>query len=266
MRINCNGCGLCVTNCPEGALQIIDGKARLVGELLCDGLGVCIGQCPEDAIYIEEREAEKYDESKVMPNIIKGGVAVIAAHLKHLKEHGQEEYYHQAVAILKQQNISIPFSQAQGASHGGCPGNQMIDSRNKKVQDVPTVAQGHLHSELGQWPIQLQLLNPLAPYFKDADIVIAADCVPFTYANFHQRFLRGKTLIIFCPKLDGKYEEYVEKLKNIFIGNSIKSVTLVHMEVPCCFGLVKMCDEALQQSGKHIILKEYNISLKGEII
>jgi NAD-dependent dihydropyrimidine dehydrogenase PreA subunit len=263
----CNGCGICVPNCPEGALQIIDGKARLVGELLCDGLGACIGRCPEGAITIEEREAEKYDEFKVMENVLKEGPNVIAAHLKHLKEHNQEEYYNQAIQYLKEKNMAIP-KDGTGNSHGysGCPGMMVKDFRNDKAKNDENEKNVKISSELNQWPIQLHLLNPHAPYFKDADLIIAADCVPFAFANFHQRFLKGKILIIFCPKLDQGLETYVEKLTEMFTINNIKSITILHMEVPCCYGTVSLVERALKQSNKSIIVKDYTISLQGEII
>ncbi|MCP4650879.1 MAG: 4Fe-4S dicluster domain-containing protein [PVC group bacterium] len=263
----CNGCGVCVPDCPEGALQVIDGKARLVGELLCDGLGACIGRCPEGAIEIEEREAEPYDEIKVMDNVVKAGDKVIAAHLKHLKDHNQDDYLEQAGAYLKEHNIPVPVLEEKETNLPcGCPGTMMKDFRaDESAAPVQETSVSGL-SQLRQWPIQLHLLNPQAPYFKDAELVIAADCVPFSYAGFHQRFLKGKTLMIFCPKLDTAKDVYVQKMADIFKNNNIKSITMVHMEVPCCFGLMALVEEALKLSGKNIILKEYNISLKGEIL
>lgn len=261
----CNGCGLCVPNCPEGALQIIDGKARLVGELLCDGLGACIGECPQGAIIIEEREAQEYSEDKVMENVSKAGAGVIAAHLKHLKNHGQEEYLKQANKYLKKHKIDISQEAAADELPCGCPGTMIRDFRKESETKVmaSTISTS---SQLQQWPIQLQLLNPLAPYFKDADLVITADCIPFSYPNFHDRFLKGKALIIFCPKLDKTLDMYLEKLAAIFKQNNIKSITLLHMEVPCCFGLVTLVQEALKKSGKSIILKEYTISVDGKLV
>ncbi|MFH1459009.1 MAG: 4Fe-4S binding protein [Candidatus Omnitrophota bacterium] len=265
----CNGCKLCLPNCPEGAIQMIDGKAHLVSDLFCDGLGACIGHCPQGAITITEREAEEYNEPKTMGNIIKAGPNVIKAHLKHLKDHQQTEYLAQAIEALKENNIEIPQSESGCASEvnggGGCPGMKIIDFSDKK-QANKNLENINLGSELTQWPIQLHLLNAQAPYFKNADLVIAADCVAFSYANFHQKFLKGKKLIIFCPKLDDSHEQYLEKLTEIFKNNNIKSITVVHMEVPCCFGTVSLVEEALKNSGKNIILKEYNISLQGEII
>ncbi len=263
----CNGCGLCVPNCPEGALQIIDGKARLVGDLLCDGLGACIGECPEDAITIEEREAEKYDEIKVIENVVKSGEKVIAAHLKHLKEHGQDDYLTQAQGYLKEHKIAVPaIEETAQPLPCGCPGTMVQDFRDKQEKQDQEVASPSLSSQLQQWPVQLKLLSPQAPYFQDAHLVIAADCVPFTYANFHQKFLKGKMLIVLCPKLDDAQEQYLEKLTAIFKTNDIKSIDIVHMEVPCCFGVVSLVEEALKKSGKNIILKEHTISVRGEIV
>lgn len=269
----CTGCGECVPNCPEGAIQIIDGKARLVSDLSCDGLGACIGHCPEDAISIENREAEPYDEARVMANIVKAGPATIKAHLRHLKEHNQTEYLTQGLAYLRERGITIPdMSEGQDASvPSGCPGMKVMDFRKDGGQTDGAGEGGDARamstrSELRQWPVQLQLVNANAPYFQDSDLVIAADCVPFAHPNFHNRFLKGKALIILCPKLDRVLEEYVEKLAEIFKVNSVKSITLVHMEVPCCFGLSRLVEEALKRSGKNIVIKDYTVSIKGDIV
>ncbi len=263
----CDGCGACIVNCPEGALKIIDGKARLVKEILCDGLGACIGHCPQDAIIIEKRESEDYDEIKVVENVLKEGKEVLEAHLKHLKDHGQNEYLKQAQEYLKENNI--PFSVEASTPEPvpcGCPGAVMKDLRapaEETVEDAPS-GEG-LSSELRQWPIQLHLVNPIAPYFKDSDLLVSADCVPFSYPGFHSHFLKGKTLVIFCPKLDGAKDLYAEKLVEIFKLNNIKSVTALHMEVPCCFGTVSLVKEALEVSGKDIEFKELTISMQGKI-
>lgn len=266
----CNGCGLCIPNCPEGAIQIIDAKAHLVSDLFCDGLGACLGHCPQGAITITEREAEEYDEKKVMDNVVKGGANVIKAHLAHLKSHAQEEFYAQALEYLKEKNLAVA-QDLQGnintpSEGGGCPGMKMMDLKNNKTPIEQTNSNVSLKSELSQWPIQLKLLNPQAPYFDNADLVVAADCVPFTYANFHQKFLKGKILIVFCPKLDNAYEEYVQKLSAVLKNNNIKSITIVRMEVPCCSGTVKIIEQALKLSEKNIVIKDYTISLTGDII
>jgi ferredoxin len=265
IRINeekCTGCGSCVTGCPEGALQVIDGKARLIGDLFCDGLGACIGDCPEGAIEIETREGEPYDEHTVMGNIAKAGPNVIKAHLRHLKGHGQEDLLNEALDFLKENNIEIPDYEEEPMACG-CPGSMMLDLRKSDNQRHEQVMST---SELGNWPIQLQLLNPNAPYLKNADLLLAADCAPFAYANFHQRFLKSKVLIIFCPKLDRTIEEYVDKLSEVFTKQEIKSISIVHMEVPCCSGLGIIVQRALEKAQKNIIIKDYTISINGQII
>ncbi|AXV39840.1 ATP-binding protein [Methanobacterium sp. BAmetb5] len=266
IRINqekCNGCGLCVTGCPEGALQVIDGKAHLISDLFCDGLGACIGDCPEGAIEIERREAEPYDEPRVMENITKAGPNVIKAHLKHLHEHGETKYLEEAINVLKEKNLEVPNYEEDAPLACGCPGSAMqVPEPKSGGSESPQI----LSAELGNWPVQLQLLNPNAPYLKNADLLIAADCAPFAYANFHQRFLKDKILIIFCPKLDHTIDQYVEKLSEIFTKQDIKSISIVHMEVPCCSGIEVIVKRALEKAQKNIIIKDYTISINGEII
>ncbi|MEI7826681.1 MAG: 4Fe-4S binding protein [Euryarchaeota archaeon] len=265
IRINeerCTGCGSCVTGCPEGALQIIDGKARVLSDLFCDGLGACIGDCPEGAIEIETREAEPYDECKVMGNIAKAGPNVIKARLQHLQEHGQEDLVNEAIDFLKENSIEIPDYEEKPLACG-CPGSMTRDLIRSDNQPHKQVM---LTSELGNWPIQLQLLNPNAPYLKNAELLLAADCAPFAYTNFHQRFLKDKVLIILCPKLDKIIEEYVDKLSEIFQKQDIKSISIVHMEVPCCSGIEIIVQRALEKAQKNIIVKDYTISINGEII
>lgn len=262
----CTGCGQCIPNCPEGALQIIDGKARLVSDLACDGLGACIGHCPEDAITIEKREAEPYDERKVMETIVKAGPNVIRAHLDHLKDHGQEEYLAQAVALLREKGIPVPDEPSAGRGHS-CPGMKMVDFRQSpKGADTAGASAAGATSRLQQWPVQLHLLNLRAPYFKNADLLVAADCVPFSYAGFHEDFLKGRILVIFCPKLDDSNDIYIEKLAEIFKHNDIKSITVLHMEVPCCFGTTQIVKDALARSGRKIALEDRTISIRGDLI
>lgn len=267
----CNGCGLCVPNCPEGAIQIIDGKARIVSDLFCDGLGACIGHCPEGAITIIEREAQDYDEKKVMENIVKHGKNTIKAHLEHLKKHNQDSYLKAALDYLKMKNIDIgaeytrekALEKKQGKTEvfHGCPGFKVMDFRDKgKARDSSPKTKNI--SELAQWPIQLMLVPEHAAYLKEADLLISADCVPFAYADFHQELLKGKILLVGCPKLDDT-EVYEEKLNSLFKNNFIKSVTYAHMEVPCCFGLVNIIKNAIRVSGKDIPFEEVIISIKG---
>ncbi|MFA5092740.1 MAG: 4Fe-4S binding protein [Candidatus Omnitrophota bacterium] len=259
----CNGCSLCIPNCPEGAIQIIDQKARLISDLFCDGLGACLGHCPQGAISIEEREAVAYDEKKVMVNIVKQGANVIKAHLRHLKEHNEVVYLKQALDFLKDNNISISLDEISDCkSRGqGCPGSRVVDLR--KEDAVKSKNNVNISSELSQWPVQLRLVPTHAPYFNNTDLLIAADCVPFAYANFHQDLLKDKMLVVGCPKLDDLVL-YQQKLEEIFANNEIKSVTYAHMEVPCCFGLVGIIKAAINNSGKIILFQEATISIKGE--
>ncbi|MCL4378256.1 MAG: 4Fe-4S binding protein [Actinobacteria bacterium] len=266
----CTGCGNCIPGCPEGALQLIDDKARLISDLFCDGLGACIGECPENAITIEEREAEPYDEVKVMANIVKQGKNVIKAHLEHLKNHNQSDYLDQAVNYLKEKGIANPLEGEADKGYMtedrlpcGCPGSRVMDLRdNNDTEENIDVKQ---KSELRQWPVQITLVPPNAPYLNGADLLIAADCVPFAYGNFHRDFLKGKILLIGCPKLDDA-GFYKEKITEILKLNNIKSVTVVHMEVPCCFSLVRLVNDALDASGKDIPLDNINVGVNGEIL
>jgi len=260
----CTGCGDCIPNCPEGALQIIDGKARLVSDLFCDGLGACIGHCPESAITVEEREAVLYDEKKVMENIIKQGKNVIKAHLEHLREHKEEKYLAEAIDFLKTRSIEIPGEKSPHLHKDtpcGCPSAQVLDL--KKTKGYKPERKHKSKPQLENWPVQIRLVPPFAPYLNNSDLLVAADCVPFAYADFHQDFLKDKVLLIGCPKLDDA-EYYQQKIKDILKENNIKSVTCVHMEVPCCFGLVKLLKEAISLSGKKVPFKEVTISVKGE--
>ncbi len=260
----CNGCGVCIPDCPEGALQVIDGKARLVSDLYCDGLGACLKACPQDAMKIEEREAEPYDEYKVMENVAAGGVNVIKAHLKHLKSHGEEAFYAQAIDYLNKNNIEVPDFEDKLPC--GCPGTMMKDLRSQKPSTTEETPSVQMNSELTNWPIQLKLLNPAATYLKGADLIIAADCTAFAYANFHKKFLKNKVLTMFCPKLDDEQNIYVDKLAQIFETQDIQSVSIVHMEVPCCGGVESIVRAAMQKVNKNITMKDYTISLQGELV
>jgi ferredoxin len=266
----CDGCGFCIPNCPEGAIQLIDQHARLISDLFCDGLGACLGHCPQGAITIEEREAEDYDERKVMANIVKQGPNVIKAHLLHLKEHNQPEYLQQAILYLQEKGLPnlLLESSCQGhASKGssGCPGSKVMDfsrERPGRSREESTIAGS---SHLRQWPVQLMLVPAYAPYLNNADLLICADCVPFAYADFHEGLLKGKTLLVGCPKLDD-LGAYQQKLAQILEYNKVKSITYAHMEVPCCFGLVGVIQQAIARSGKEVLFKEVTISIRGEKI
>jgi len=265
----CTGCGNCVPDCPEGALQIIDGKARLVSDFFCDGLGACIGACPEGAMSVEEREAGAYDEARVMENIIRQGPGTIRAHLQHLDDHNEEELLATAIDVLREKGFAVPDFRDKPVtlahSHGGgCPGSQTVT-----INRGPLSAGAHggsVNSELKQWPVQLKLLNPAAPYFSKADLLITADCVPAAYGNFHQRFLKDRLMIMFCPKLDPYIDEYVDKLAALFSTHEISSVAVVRMEVPCCGGVSTVLQRAMVKAGKSFLIKEYTISISGEII
>ncbi len=258
----CNGCGACIPGCPEGALQLIDGKARLVGDYLCDGLGACIGECPLGAISIEEREAEPYDERKVLPYIIEAGPATIKAHLQHLKDHGELVYLSQALESLRERGVAIPELENKSCSvEGGCPGSaaKKIEAEQKKIEprEMPSL--------LRTWPVQLHLLNPSAPYLKKADLLISADCVPYAYADFHHKFMNGKVVITFCPKLDKGLDQYIEKLAEIFRNQDIQSITIVRMEVPCCGGTEMIVRKALELAGKILFVKLNIVTIDGQI-
>ncbi len=285
----CTGCGECIPNCPEGAIQLIDDKARIISDIFCDGLGACIGHCPMDAISIEEREAEEYNEKTVMANVVKQGPNVIKAHLEHLRDHDQHEYLKQAIEYLKENNMEVPIQQhgyEHGHGHGhdhehdheqkqqpgsseplpcGCPGSAVQDLRSDSTCAEIKTDSPKISSQLRQWPVQLMLVPPTAPYLKGAELLIAADCVPVAYPNFHNELLKGKIILIGCPKFDN-IEYYKNKLIEIFKYNDIKSISIVMMEVPCCFGLYKLVIDAVSESGKEIPISKKIIGVKGEIL
>jgi Pyruvate/2-oxoacid:ferredoxin oxidoreductase delta subunit len=262
----CNGCGICIPDCPEGALQMIDGKARLVSDLFCDGLGACIGTCPQGAISTEVREADAYDERRVMEeNIIPKGENTIKAHLKHLKDHNETAYYQEALDALKGAGINIGIEEKPAASPCGCPGT--LAKVIEREDDAGCCgAETSVPSQLRQWPVELHLLNPDAAYFKDADLLVAADCTAFSYGDFHRDFIQGKAVAMFCPKLDNSAETYIERMTEILSRNNIKSITVARMEVPCCGGTTAIIQEALKRSGKNIPLTVKVISISGEIL
>lgn len=228
----CNGCGLCIPNCPEGALQIIDGKARLVSDLFCDGLGACIGHCPQGAITIVEREAQVYDEKRVMENIVKQGKNVLKAHLEHPIE--------------------------------GCPGARIVDFR--KSEEPKGDASGRRPSELRQWPIQLYLISPGAPYYQKADVLLSADCVAYTVGDFHKNYLKGKSIAIACPKLDEGQQVYAEKVQSLIDDAKINTLTVITMQVPCCAGLVAIAQQGASNAKRKIPIKSIVVSLQGDVL
>jgi Pyruvate/2-oxoacid:ferredoxin oxidoreductase delta subunit len=219
----CNGCGQCVVDCAEAALQVVNGKAKLIREIYCDGLGACLGSCPTGALTIVQRESDPFDE---------------AATEKHMEtERGKKEVPH------------------------GCPGSRTVDFS----EEVQAVHASDVRPELTNWPVQLKLVPANAPYFSDADLLLAADCTAFAAVNFHSRFIKGKKVLIGCPKLDDA-QYYYQKLTEIFRENAIKSVTVVRMEVPCCGGLAYVVKQAIQTAGRDLPYSEVVIGIKGEVV
>ena len=275
----CNGCGDCVPNCHEGALQIIDGKARLISELMCDGLGACLGHCPQGAITIEKREADEYDEVTVISQMIKSGKATVFAHLKHLQEHGENEFLNQALTYIKANREAMPFkiSEVHELLHGekehkhenvgagcGCAGSapQSFNVAGIKMA-VPV---GKVPSELTQWPVQMHLINPAASYFNGADLLVAADCAAFAYGNFHNEFIKGHKMVIACPKLDQGKDIYIQKLTRLIDEARVNTITVVIMEVPCCGGLSQIVQMATRSASRKVPVKEVVIGIKGEVL
>ena len=281
----CNGCGLCIPGCPEGALQMIDGKARLVSDLMCDGLGACIGDCPEGAIEIEEREAEPYNETIVIQEIIKHGENTVIAHLKHLKEHNELAYLKEAIQFMENISDTLDFDLQQvkhkvhhaeeeesSCASGACPGSVTRDFRidldqveNASKEDAPVNAD-NLKSELMQWPVQMHLVNPMAPYFRNSDVVLAADCVAFSLGNFHQKYLKNHSLAIACPKLDQGHEIYIEKLRSMIDDAQINTLTVMIMEVPCCGGLLHLAKSAIENAKRKVPVKAIKVGIQGDIL
>ncbi|OHB63476.1 MAG: 4Fe-4S ferredoxin [Planctomycetes bacterium RBG_13_50_24] len=222
----CNGCGLCVNACAEGAIKIIDGKARLVSEIYCDGLGACLGHCPQDAITVEKRQAEDFDEQ-----------ATKAYLAKEKSKHAQAAFV--------------------------CPGMAAKQLRKKAGPDDEVLA-GNVPSRLGQWPVQLKLVSPHAPYFANSDLLLVADCVPFAMGDFHNRFLKDHSIAVGCPKLDD-VQFYIEKLATILQANKLNSLAVIHMEVPCCSGLTHIARQAITRSNIEMTFEDVTIDLQGNV-
>lgn len=265
----CDGCGECVPNCAEGALQIIDGKARLISDLFCDGLGACIGHCPQNAITVIEREAEPYDEKQVMEYIVRGGSNVIKAHLLHLKEHKEFDLLTQALDYLIDNEIENPLltelTEVENPKAGGCPGSREMSFNQHEDENV-LEEKGKRISHLRQWPVQLHLVSPNAGFFKNADLLLAADCVPIAYPDFHKDFLQGKSIAIACPKLDSNKQVYLQKLAQMITEAKINSITVVIMQVPCCGGLFQLAMQAVEEAGRTIPVKVVVVGIHGEIL
>ncbi len=337
----CNGCGLCIPNCHEGALQIIDGKARLISDLMCDGLGACIGHCPEGAMEIEVRDAAPYDEIQVMEEMVKKGRNTVTAHMKHLKDHGEFAFLKQAVGFLMENAGSADFpvreviqevhfysprkenhdtaaanggaepvaaetAHAAGAagcggaaematanghgpahqhlhaakaahSHGGgCPGSRSMSFAapvKNGTPDAPTAGADNNAgspagntSQLTQWPVQMHLINPQAAHFRGSDLLLSADCVAYAAGNFHNDYLKGKSLAIACPKLDSNKEVYLEKLVRLINEARINTLTVMKMEVPCCGGIEQIALKAAETASRKVPIKSITVGVQGNIL
>ena len=249
----CTGCGICVTACHEGAIAMVDGKAKLIRDDYCDGLGNCLPACPTGAITFEQREALPYDEAAVMANMAANQAQANLAQVK-LAQAQQAE-----VAKL---TIAKPVHGGHGCA---CPGSKMATiSRPNTTSPEPTASNSAPVSQLRQWPVQIKLVPVNAPYFEGANLLIAADCCAFAYGNFHQEFIRNRITLVGCPKLDDV--DYTEKLTAILANNNIKSLTVTRMEVPCCGGIEHAAKRALQASGKFIPWQVVTISTDGKIV
>jgi Pyruvate/2-oxoacid:ferredoxin oxidoreductase delta subunit len=260
----CTGCGQCIPNCPEGAIQIIDNKARLISDLFCDGLGACLGHCPEGAIVVEQREAADYSEREVMKNIVKQGPNVVRAHLDHLIGHHQDAYVKDALDYLQEIGMEIPENKKQSESKPcGCPGAQ---SRTIKRENTTHCAEVKIQpSQLRQWPVQLHLISPHAQYFKNSDVLLVADCVAYALGDFHEKWLKDKTIAIACPKLDEGHDVYREKLTALIDKANIASLTVMTMEVPCCSGLLRLAQDAVVHASRKIPIKSVIVGIEGDI-
>jgi len=238
----CTGCGLCVPNCAEEAIKIIDGKAKLIGDVFCDGLGVCLGECPEGALSVEEREADPFDEKMVMVNIARK----------------KREQAQASGGKTAPHNLSVIDHEVHS-----CPGSAHAVFERKERSSI---SQASLQSELTHWPIQLHLVNPAADFFHGKDVVLTADCVAYSLPDFHSRFLKGKSLAIACPKLDEGQDVYREKIRKMVDEAKINTLTVVMMEVPCCRGLLQMTQAALQSATRKVPLKAVIVSTRGDVL
>jgi len=235
----CTGCGDCVVACAEAALEVIDGKARVVNDIFCDGLGACIGECPEGALEIIEREALEFDEEEVEKRL---------ESLNH-KESIETEQVRQIVADHAQQC--------------GCPSAQTMVFDEPEVQ---TELVGKIPSALRQWPVQMHLINPGAPYYQGADVLLSADCVGFSYGDFHRDFLKQKSIAIACPKLDQGKEIYIEKIKSLIDDAKINTLTVAIMDVPCCSGLLGLAQEGAKRANRKVPIKYIVVGIQGNIL
>jgi ferredoxin len=271
---------------------MIDDKARLISDLMCDGLGACLGHCPQGAITIEKREAEPYNESKVMEIMVDKGENTVVAHLQHLKEHNELEFLKEGIQFLKDHSNELTFKigDVMNRVHNaevheeqmacGCAGSEARSFEPQSVAGNPHAEGGHHQSagngqefslanqpsELRQWPVQMHLINPMASYFQNADVVMAADCVAFSMGNFHSKWLKGKSLAIACPKLDSELDSYVSKIKSLVDDAKINTLTVMMMQVPCCGGLLQIVQAGLQQAERKVPVKSIIVGVEGEIL
>lgn len=255
----CNGCGVCVPGCAEGAIQIIDGKAKLIADNLCDGIGNCLGECPLDAIEVIEREADEFDEEAVEMHLEK---------MKDSVNHNEESQGCGCEGTKPMEIIKEPVAHTEKAHGCGCQGSKpMHIKRSLKDMGRATVSNNDveikIRPQLSQWPVQLKLVPETASFYDGRELLITADCVPFAYSNYHLDLLKNKSVVIGCPKLDD-IELYVNKLTNILKLNDVTGVVVAHMEVPCCNGIVMAAAEAVRRSGKDIELKKVKIKINGE--
>ncbi len=251
----CDGCGECIPSCAEGAIALVNGKARLSADVLCDGLGACLGECPQGAITVVERDADAFDETAVK------------VHLEQLGRPPGHPAPHAAPPAPVRPRLTV-MSDAP-APQGGCPGSRPMTLPRRGLSVVPSpggpaLPAGGASSRLGQWPVQLHLVPVSAAFFRDADLLVAADCVPFAYARFHDELLAGKALVVGCPKLDD-VQAYVEKLGRILASNEIRSVTVVRMEVPCCGGISMAARQGLAASGKQLPFRDVVVGVDGTV-
>jgi len=262
----CNGCGQCIPSCAEGALAIVDGKARVVKDSYCDGLGACLGECPTGAISIQERRAPAFDEAAAKQHLAKLRVAhqnqVAAVAATHLGTAGDATSQPTQTACA----VAVPE-----ADHGRCPSMRLMEFQHKEPPDddgpalYPNTVQGSAQNALGHWPIQLALLPLEAPFYEDRELVIAADCTAFALSQLSPELLAGRALAVLCPKLDDT-RPYVEKLTEILRRNAVRGLLLVHMEVPCCGGIAALAREAAERSGKALPVRDITVGCSGTVL
>jgi len=259
----CTGCGNCIVDCAEAALEIIDGKAKVVNDLFCDGLGACIQGCPTGALEIIEREAAEFNEEAVEKRLesLKSKEEI---ELEQVKQIVAEHSHQCGCQTMDFDEPTLQKEVKQAETHQcGCPSSQTMVFDEPEAQ---TETAGKISSTLRQWPVQMHLINPNAPYYQSADVLISADCVAYSYADFHRDFLSSKSIAIACPKLDQGKEVYIEKIKSLIDGAKINTLTVAIMEVPCCSGLLGIVQEGAKRASRKVPIKYVVIGVKGEIL